>query len=382
MTKTDTVNQWMLDKVKDTYTTYTNRYEDLKFVGDVPSSRAEQAKLKWLPYTSLLEFVAERYHSAESYIQKLNPGKNWEHLQPGETLKVPNVLPFEVEKFTEGKVPENPAFASRKVFVDTHEHLLEVFDQDQLVCVFPITPGSKTLPAPVGTWKILGVNVWPWFRYDEGMLNYGVRTENYYNLPPGPNNLVGVLWMGLNKPGIGIHGTNNPETIGRAASHGDREAFEMIIRTHSRTLFAIAYGILQNREEAEDVVQDSLVKAWKTLWRVRDPEKFPAWLATVARHKAHDVFRKRRAVPLSEQATEPIEPEPANTSALDQKLHSALAALPELHRAALTLRYFEEMDYRTIENSLGLTNGALRGILGRALTSMRKQLRPALTPMD
>ena len=49
----------------------------------------------------------------------------------------------------------------------------------------------------------------------------------------------------------------------RAAIHGDREAFEMIIRTHSRTLFAIAYGILQNREEAEDVVQDSLVKAWK-----------------------------------------------------------------------------------------------------------------------
>jgi len=220
MPKTGAVDQWMLDQVPVTYTTYTIRDEDLKFVGNVPGSRAEQAKLKWLPYTSLLEFVAERYHSAESYIQKLNPGKNWEHLQPGETLKVPNVLPFEVEKFTEGKVPENPAFASRKIFVDTYEHLLEVFDQDQLVCVFPITPGSKALPAPVGTWKILGTNVWPWFRYDEGILNHGVRTENYYNLPPGPNNLVGVLWMGLNKPGIGIHGTNNPETIGRAASHG------------------------------------------------------------------------------------------------------------------------------------------------------------------
>jgi RNA polymerase sigma-70 factor, ECF subfamily len=168
----------------------------------------------------------------------------------------------------------------------------------------------------------------------------------------------------------------------RAAIHGDREAFEMIIRTHSRTLFAIAYGILQSREEAEDVVQDSLVKAWKTRWRVRDPEKFPAWLATVARHKAHDVFRKRRTVSLSEQLIEPIEPERGNTSALDQRLHSALAALPELHRAALMLRYFEEMDYRTIENSLGLTNGALRGILGRALTSMRKQLRPVLASMD
>src|SRR6266536_2661333 len=154
MPKTGAVDQWMLDQVPVTYTTYTIRDEDLKQVGDVPGNR------------------------------------------------------------------EDPAFASRKIFVDTQEHLLEVFDHDQLVCVFPITPGSKTLPAPVGTWKILGATVWPWFRYDEGMLNYGVRTENYYNLPPGPNNLVGILWMGLNKPGIGIHGTNNPETIGRAASHG------------------------------------------------------------------------------------------------------------------------------------------------------------------
>jgi RNA polymerase sigma-70 factor (ECF subfamily) len=168
----------------------------------------------------------------------------------------------------------------------------------------------------------------------------------------------------------------------RAAIHGDRDAFEMIIRTHSRTLFAIAYGILQNREEAEDVVQDSLVKAWKTRWRVRDPEKFPAWLTTIARHKAHDIFRKRRTVPLSNEAIETTESQSPDTTAIDRQLHSALAALPELHRAALTLRYFEEMDYRTIENTLGLTNGALRGILGRALASMRKQLRPALASMD
>ncbi len=217
---TGVVDQWLLDQVPVTFTTYTIKGDDLAFVGSLPTAHAEQAKLKFLPYMSLLEFVAERYHSAEAYIQKLNPGKNWEHLQPGEVLKVPNVLPFEIEKIAEGKIAQNPAFAARKIFIDTKERLLEVFDNDQLVCVFPITPGSTTLPAPVGTWKILGAATWPWFRYDEGMLNYGVRTENYYNLPPGPNNLVGVLWMSLNKTGIGIHGTNNPETIGRAASHG------------------------------------------------------------------------------------------------------------------------------------------------------------------
>jgi len=168
----------------------------------------------------------------------------------------------------------------------------------------------------------------------------------------------------------------------RAAINGDREAFEMIIRTCSRALFAIAYSVLQNREEAEDVVQDSLVKAWKTRWRVRDPEKFPAWLAAIARHRAHDIVRRRRSVPISEQLTETIDSSPTNTAVLDQRLHSALATLPELHRMALTLRYFEEMDYRTIENTLGLSNGALRGVLGRALASLRNQLRPSLASLD
>jgi RNA polymerase sigma-70 factor (ECF subfamily) len=177
---------------------------------------------------------------------------------------------------------------------------------------------------------------------------------------------------------------NERETY-RAAIHGDRDAFEMIIRTHSRTLFAVAYGILQNREEAEDTVQDALVKAWKSRWRVRDPEKLPAWLAMITRHRAHDIFRKRRTVPLPNEAAEflPIETNRrASNELLDQQVHSALAALPEIHRSALMLRYFEEMDYATIENTLGLTNGALRGILGRALASMRKQLKPALASID
>jgi RNA polymerase sigma factor, sigma-70 family len=171
----------------------------------------------------------------------------------------------------------------------------------------------------------------------------------------------------------------------RAAIHGDREAFEMIIHTHSRALFAVAYGILRNREEAEDAVQDALVKAWKSRWRVRDPEKFPAWLTTIARYRARDLARRRRTIPLSARIEEAIEPSLAvemNGPELDRQLDSALAALPEIYRSALMLRYFEEMDYRTIENTLGLSNGALRGILGRALASIRKQLRPALASLE
>jgi RNA polymerase sigma-70 factor (ECF subfamily) len=171
---------------------------------------------------------------------------------------------------------------------------------------------------------------------------------------------------------------SNEHAIYRAAMQGDREAFEMIIRSLSRNLFAIAYGILQNREEAEDVVQDTLVKAWKSRWRVRDPEKFPAWLSTIARHRARDLARRRRPEPLPhdfESTETKTEPENAN---LDSEVHAALSQLPELHRMAVMLRYFEDLDYATIEQTLGLSNGALRGILGRALGTMRRRLKPAL----
>src|SRR5438477_12967988 len=144
----------------------------------------------------------------------------------------------------------------------------------------------------------------------------------------------------------------------RAAIHGDRDAFEMIIRRQSRTLFAIAYGVLQNREEAEDVVQDTLMKAWKTRWRVRNPEKFPAWLSTIARHRARDVARRRRSVPFPTEADEPIDPalaeaaQNAKENEVNEQVQAALSTLPELHRTALTLRYFEAMDYAATERTL------------------------------
>src|SRR5580692_2112397 len=81
-----------------------------------------------------------------------------------------------------------------------------------------------------------------------------------------------------------------------AALNGDTESFEMIIRTHSRTLFAVAYAVLQDRAEAEDVVQETFVRAWNKRRWMRDPAKFPAWLTTVARNRACDIIRKRRTL--------------------------------------------------------------------------------------
>jgi lipoprotein-anchoring transpeptidase ErfK/SrfK len=215
-----TVDQWLLDQVPEPFTNYTIPPEAENFVGPTASKPSEQAKLKALKYGSLLEFVAERFHSAEDYLRKLNRPMNLDELKPGDTVRVPNVLPFKIEDLHEGFVPPNPAFANRIVYVDTKERFLLIYENNQLVAEFPITPGSTKLPAPIGVWKITGIAVLPVFRHDEGILNYGIKSDTAFILPAGPNNPVGILWMALSKPHVGIHGTNQPETIGRAASHG------------------------------------------------------------------------------------------------------------------------------------------------------------------
>jgi RNA polymerase sigma-70 factor, ECF subfamily len=165
------------------------------------------------------------------------------------------------------------------------------------------------------------------------------------------------------------------------ALRGDAEAFEMVIRTYSRSLFAVAFAILRDRGEAEDVVQETLVKAYGARWRVRNVEKFPAWLASVARNRALDVLKRRRWVPLDghEPAVECAEPEDEETR---ERLRETLAGLPETQRIAVTLRYLEGMDHRAIEETMGVSNGALRGILGRALGRMRKALKPTLATLE
>jgi lipoprotein-anchoring transpeptidase ErfK/SrfK len=215
-----TVDQWLLDEVPEAFTTFTIPPEALNFIGPVSDKPREQAKLKALNYGSLLELIAERYHSAQDYLRKLNRPMNLDQLKPGDSVTVPNVLPFKIEDLQEGFAQPNPAFTNRIVYVDTKERFLLIYDKDQLVAEFPITPGSTKLPAPIGVWKILGIATLPFFRHDEGVLEHGTVSDTYFNLPPGPNNPVGIMWAALNKPHVGIHGTNQPETIGRAASHG------------------------------------------------------------------------------------------------------------------------------------------------------------------
>ena len=210
-----------LTQISPLYVNYQLNADDFRCVGKSPHRPAKQARVKSMPYRSILDFVAERYHSDETFIRKLNSGRNMRTLKPGDTIRVPNVTPFKTENVhAVENLPINPALTSRTIKVDTRARMLDVVDGDKIIASYPVTPGSKRLPAPIGTWKIVRITLMPWFRWDEEMLNHGKRSSNFHNIPPGPRNPVGIAWIGLDKKGIGIHGTDNPDMIGRSASHG------------------------------------------------------------------------------------------------------------------------------------------------------------------
>ena len=210
-----------LSSIAQTYTTYTLRPEDLQYIGDLPSQPSAQSKKKYLPYDSVLEFLTERFHCSPELLEYINQPLKISSLKPGDSVKVPNVQPFLIEELTQiASLPEIPEFLSRVIKIDTREKILALYEGDKLLASLPITPGSGYLATPPGTWRIVGIAQMPTFRWDKSVLEYGVRSGSYYNLPMGPNNPVGVMWIGLNKAGIGIHGTNSPQTIGRSSSHG------------------------------------------------------------------------------------------------------------------------------------------------------------------
>jgi lipoprotein-anchoring transpeptidase ErfK/SrfK len=217
----DSALQQELQKISPVYTTYTLTEGDLHWVGKVPSTPAGMAKLKKILYRSPLDYVSERYHADPAFIRKLNSDRNLNDLKKGSTVQVPNVQPFQIETIQPvPDLPPRPEFAQRIIRVDTRARMLDLVDANRVIASFPITPGSKSLPAPIGTWKVVKVTTMPIFRWDEAMLNHGRRSSHFYTIPPGPRNPVGIVWIGLNKKGIGIHGTDSPDTIGRSASHG------------------------------------------------------------------------------------------------------------------------------------------------------------------
>lgn len=206
--------------IKKNYTTYTVSEGDFKFVGNVPFEPEEQAEIDYLAYRSIQEFVAERYHTDNYFLAKINPSTNWDEVIAGSILKVPNVTPFVIEDLALKKsFPRDRQLSKRMIIIDTSQKLAAIWEKNQLIATFPITPGEEKF-IHRGKWKLWNMITTPVFRWDKSMLETGKRSDEFYELPPGPNSPIGILWAGINKAGIGLHGTALPETIGRSHSAG------------------------------------------------------------------------------------------------------------------------------------------------------------------
>jgi lipoprotein-anchoring transpeptidase ErfK/SrfK len=243
------------------YRDYTITKEDSEWIGPQASEPAEQETLKAMLYADLWELVAERFHCDLDFLHELNRKTAKGELSVGSVVRVPNVGEFEIAKVValekqrkeeekakknSGEQQDDPSPATtpspspaengatsttpappprgesptRRLELLRAERLIELYEDDRLVACFPCTPGSRDVPVPDGQWKVTANALMPYFRWDKSVLENGVRSDNAYNLPPGPNNPVGIVWMAINKPSVGMHGTPNPDQIGRNESHG------------------------------------------------------------------------------------------------------------------------------------------------------------------
>jgi RNA polymerase sigma-70 factor (ECF subfamily) len=163
---------------------------------------------------------------------------------------------------------------------------------------------------------------------------------------------------------------------------GDQAAFEALVGRFARLVYAQSFSLLHDREEAEDVVQECFAKAYRFRVRLAQAERFPQWLLAIARNLARDRLRRRDwwkrppADPQSDGVPDDRRSPLSAVQTLDDLalLRGLVAALPERSREALALRYVVGLGHREIQARLGLTDGALRGLLSRALGALRRKM--------
>src|SRR5579884_246992 len=177
------------------------------FIKRIPSNMMAQAKLPNMGYTSPLEELGERFHCSPKLLEQLNNGKNFS--KPGEQIIVPSV--------TRPPLPDQAAL----VLVKKNCGCVEVLDaQNKVIAHYPATMGSVHDPLPIGDWKIEKPIFNPTFHYNPKLFWDAKSKDTKAAIKPGPNNPVGLVWIGISKEHYGIHGTPEPSEIGRTQSHG------------------------------------------------------------------------------------------------------------------------------------------------------------------
>jgi lipoprotein-anchoring transpeptidase ErfK/SrfK len=165
-----------------------------------------------LDYETILELVAEKGCAHPNLIRRLNPSIDWTFVAAGTVVQMPDVA-F-------GDPPGKAAFARISLSGKT----LEAFDaKTNLLAHCPCSIAQRVEKRPAGELHVAVIAPNPNYTFDPDVFpesEEARRLNTKLVLPPGPNNPVGVAWIGLDRPGYGIHGTPNPEQVGRTESHG------------------------------------------------------------------------------------------------------------------------------------------------------------------
>ena len=184
----------------------TQEDADYDFAEEIPSDYAERAKMKRSPYTSMAEMLAERFHMDIDLLKALNPGASFEK---GSTITVAQAK------------REAPSGEVVRIKADKQTGKLLGYDaQDKLLVAYPATIGSKETPSPSGTHEVKAIAEDPVYYYNPSENFQQGDNDEPLEIPPGPNNPVGSVWIDLSEPTYGIHGTPAPAAIDKTNSHG------------------------------------------------------------------------------------------------------------------------------------------------------------------
>ena len=188
----------------------SNEDANVPFTPDIPEDMMEKAKLKKLDYASMIEMIGERFHASPALLKKLNPTAKF---AAGEEITVPNV---QIVSDAEGKPVPNIVITVSKA-----NATLTVTDTSGATLMHaPVTSGSEHDPLPIGSWTVTAVVRNPTFNYNPDLFWDAEPSHAKAKIPPGPNGPVGVVWIDINKPHYGLHGTPEPGTVGHTSSHG------------------------------------------------------------------------------------------------------------------------------------------------------------------
>jgi lipoprotein-anchoring transpeptidase ErfK/SrfK len=172
-----------------------------------PADPMEKAKLPALGYQSLAEALSERFHMSPRLLADLNRGRP---LNAGASIVVPEVAN-----------PQTPALQATGIRISKSDRMLYVMGEGgRVLAGFPVSFGGPRDPLPLGRLKITSKVKEPPFTYDPRLLKSAKAHETRTRLAPGPNNPVGLMWLGLSKPHWGIHGTDEPSQMARVETNG------------------------------------------------------------------------------------------------------------------------------------------------------------------